>query len=738
MDMKLFDSVLQMSISGAAFIMAVVLIRVAAIHKLPKKTFLILWELVMIRLLIPFSIPSMFSVYTLVTHNLSSAALLEIETQHNIPAIQGLSVATQKAAEPPADLSSSVSMWFIIWCAGMILLVLFFVLSYLRCLIEFRTALPVHDHAVEKWLEKHPLKRPVLVRQSDRIFAPLTYGIFRPVILMPKKTDWKNEKQLHYVLSHEYVHIRRYDTVTKLIAALALCIHWFNPFVWLMYLLFNRDLELACDESVIRQFGEGSKSAYSRMLIDMEAAKSGLLPFCNSFSKNAIEERITAVMKMRKTSLFAICIAAVLIAGVTTAFATSATDSSKESNTIHNTDFTDEEFDQLLALQFDGYEDMSVSEFQNKVWKLTDTKEYRNLLERFSQNTALYEQKDSNEIASFLFYTVEPLTAERWQTRDFGGYVTTDHPGASDNAMLEFVFSLTIQNADTLTVGAYNAARLGISSGLKTLLQDKTEEQLQSNAFMQEAIQEKIDQLNAQWNTDRLQFSVDYSYLPLSKPDAGTEEQEKIPPEQESREYPDGTQEDYRSLLDLKTADYRSRSVADFNMDLLEWANEDYERMERINRDIAWQDFSVSLNSDELSFVTLTAWLSGVENAKYVQSNYTGRQEEDPGHNRYLPSKTTEENGYGAWCDLFYQFSYHIADKQTLTVGERDDRISNMMNEIQDFWNRTDIEEMLSMTEDDIVSRLKAIAAEYSNADITITILEDFTGFEKMDERNRL
>lgn len=356
------------------------------------------------------------------------------------------------------------------------------------------------------------------------------------------------------------------------------------------------------------------------MLIDMEAAKSGLLPFCNSFSKNAIEERITAVMKMRKTSLFAFCIAAVLIAGVTAAFATSAADSSKESNTIHNTDFTDEEFDQLLALQFDGYEDMSVSEFQNKVWKLTDTKEYRNLLERFSQNTALYEQKDSNETASFLFYTVEPLTAERWQTR----------------------------------------------------------------------------------------------------------------------EYPDGAQEDYRSLLDLKTADYRSRSVADFNMDLLEWANEDYERMERINRDIAWQDFSVNLNSDELSFVTLTAWLSGVENAKYVQSNYTGRQEEDPGHNRYLPSKTTEENGYGAWCDLFYQFSYHIADKQTLTVGERDDRIGNMMNEIQDFWNRTDIEEMLSMTEDDIVSRLKAIAAEYSNADITITILEDFTGFEKMDERNRL
>ena len=360
-----------------------------------------------------------------------------------------------------------------------------------------------------------------------------------------------------------------------------------------MYLLFNRDIELACDESVIRQFGEKSKSAYSLMLINMEAGKSGLLPFCNNFSKNAIEERITAVMKIKKTSLLAICIAAMLIVGVTTTFATSAAGNSREKNTVHDTDFSDEEFDKLLALQFDGYEDMSVSEFQNN------------------------------------------------------------------------------------------------------------------------------------------------SFMPLSELDAGKGEQENIQQGQERREYPNGTEEDYRSLLDLKTADYQSRSVADFNMDLLEWANENYERMERINVDTAQQDFSVNLDSDELSFVALTAWLSGVENGKYVQSINTGRKEEASIYNQYLPSKTTEENGYRAWCDLFYQFSYHIADKKALTVGERDDRIGNMMNEILDFWNRTDMEEMLSMTEDDIVSKLKKIAAEYSNANITIIIRGDSVSFEKMDERNR-
>ena len=197
---------LQMSFSGAAFITAVVIIRAVAINKLQKKTFLVLWELVMLRLLIPFSIPSMFSIYTLVTHSISSAALPEAETAYSVPAVQGLFVTVQGMEQPPVDVSPSVSIWFLVWCAGVILITLFFLISYLRCLMEFRTALPVHNHYVEKWLEERPLKRPILVRQSDRILAPLTYGIFRPVILMPKKMDWKNEKQQKYVLSHEYVH----------------------------------------------------------------------------------------------------------------------------------------------------------------------------------------------------------------------------------------------------------------------------------------------------------------------------------------------------------------------------------------------------------------------------------------------------------------------------------------------------------------------------------------------------
>lgn len=131
-----------------------------------------------------------------------------------------------------------------------------------------------------------------------KVSSPLTYGIFHPVILMPKQTDWKNTKELQYILSHEYVHIYHYDIARKLIAIIAICIHWFNPFVWGMYFFFNRDMELACDESVVHMFGETSKSTYARMLISMETKKRSLTPFCNHFSKNAIEERITAIMKI--------------------------------------------------------------------------------------------------------------------------------------------------------------------------------------------------------------------------------------------------------------------------------------------------------------------------------------------------------------------------------------------------------------------------------------------------------
>ena len=147
-------------------------------------------------------------------------------------------------------------------------------------------SLPVSNDFIKSWLSTHRMKRSISIRQFSRFTAPLTYGVFRPVILMPMSTDWENTKALQYVLAHEYVHIRRFDSVTKLVLTAVLCVHWFNPLVWMMYILANRDIELSCDEAVVRLFGENTRAAYARMLISMEETRSGFVPLCSNFSKN--------------------------------------------------------------------------------------------------------------------------------------------------------------------------------------------------------------------------------------------------------------------------------------------------------------------------------------------------------------------------------------------------------------------------------------------------------------------
>ena len=319
-------NLIQMSFSGTIMILAIIAVRALTVNRLPKKIFVFLWAAVLLRLLIPFSIPSVLSAYTLVERNESiQAPLANTLVDNMIPRVSEGQIDVN--AIPTQELQSNVSglsIWQVVWVSGVVLCAAFFIVSYLRCYFEFRTSLPVRSEFAVKWLEEHPLKRFVQIRQSDRISAPLTYGILKPVILMPKRTDWESRQQLQYVLMHEYVHIRHFDMVWKLIAAAALCVHWFNPAVWAMYVLFNRDIELSCDESVVRQFGDTSKVSYAKALITMEEKKRGLPSLSNTFSKNAIEKRITAIMKTRKRTVWAVMIGAALLVAVVVFFATSA------------------------------------------------------------------------------------------------------------------------------------------------------------------------------------------------------------------------------------------------------------------------------------------------------------------------------------------------------------------------------------------------------------------------------
>ena len=325
-------SLLQMSFLGTVIILLIVVLRAVLISRLPKKTFLILWWIALIRLLVPFSIKSVTSIYSLLQSIYSDInPVRTAQTTTFLPIHGNMPEIANGLSEAMVQRTESISILSVIWLAGLLLCFGFFAVSYIKCYREFRFSLPVENDILEAWKEKHPLKRSLSIRQIETIAAPLSYGVIRPVILMPKNTEWKNIYQLRYVLEHEYVHIRRLDMLTKLIMIAAVCIHWFNPLVWVMYILFNRDLELSCDETVVCRFGMDIKSVYATTLISMEEKKSGLTPLCNSFSKNAIEERIRAIMKIKKTSKFAVIISAVLVICVTGGFATSA--SSLEKNT---------------------------------------------------------------------------------------------------------------------------------------------------------------------------------------------------------------------------------------------------------------------------------------------------------------------------------------------------------------------------------------------------------------------
>ena len=327
-------SLLQMSFLGTVIILLIVVLRAVLINRLPKKTFLILWWIALIRLLVPFSIKSVTSIYSLLQSIYSDInPVRTAQTTTFLPIHGNMPEIANGLSEAMVQRTESISILSVIWLAGLLLCFGFFAVSYIKCYREFRFSLPVENDILEAWKEKHPLKRSLSIRQIETIAAPLSYGVIRPVILMPKNTEWKNIYQLRYVLEHEYVHIRRLDMLTKLIMIAAVCIHWFNPLVWVMYILFNRDLELSCDETVVRRFGMDIKSVYATALISMEEKKSGLTPLCNSFSKNAIEERIRAIMKIKKTSKFAVMISAVLVICVTGGFATSASSLEKKTET---------------------------------------------------------------------------------------------------------------------------------------------------------------------------------------------------------------------------------------------------------------------------------------------------------------------------------------------------------------------------------------------------------------------
>ena len=319
-------SLVQMTLYGGAFVLFIVVVRALALHRLPKGAFLVLWEMAALRLLLPFTIPLPFGLLappeplTAVGEYLAAGGTSPSGTPAaGIPSGAPITAGTAPSSALP-----------VVWLAAAALMAAYFIVSYGRARRRFRASVPDDSPAVRRWLADQKLRRPLEVRQSALVSSPLTYGVLRPVILLPEPMEREDDDTLTYILTHELVHVQRFDALAKLVFAAALCVHWFNPLVWVLYVLANRDLELSCDQRVMDHLGGRKKAAYALTLINMEETRSGYFSPYSHFSKLAIEERIEAIMKYKKASVLALGLAAALVIGATTAFAASASPVSNE------------------------------------------------------------------------------------------------------------------------------------------------------------------------------------------------------------------------------------------------------------------------------------------------------------------------------------------------------------------------------------------------------------------------
>ncbi len=734
--------ILQMSVYGGVMVLAIVAVRLAVLRFLPKRMLVILWCIALARLLVPLEIPSRFSVYSFVgkqaeadgnaiwRQNDAEDRMLRPQAQtDSITKVRqageayGGELSEQSKMDDGALLTKvgatkgTGHLAWIIWGTGAAACGIFFLAAYIRSLREFRMSLPARSDCVARWEEclrlaqgsfpwrrrlergRRGTVRPVTVRVSDRTDVPLTYGIFQPVILLPKEIEQEGAKQpekLNYVLWHEYMHIRHGDCLLKLIVVAAVCMHWFNPLVWAMYVLINRDIELACDESVVRHCGIDSKALYADMLIGMEARKSGLAPFCSYFGRNAAEERIRAVMGIKKKSLGI----AILAAGVTLlfsmVFATSAADGTQQTvekgagnmegqhGAVPKTLKADETEEQMyLEAGFVGSPEDSEEEIEEEVQQEI-RKQWDTLLACYKPFGLTYEY-DTLSGDCRMYFQGQAVQGIMDEEQDIW---IAGHAGTG-----ETLYGEAAKDA----IEVYTVYEDGKLAGLRAATREE---------------QEEWDLLRKK-NTDDFYNNV-----------------------QEVREFLPGTKEDYRAIFSLKKPDYKQMTLAEFNSALLDWGNENYDCYDRIMCDRIWDDFRVSLSAEEKDFISCTVNLSSQENAMYVRSIYKGTPTEDVSLGDTCTKSLEDGEVQYAWCQMYYQFSYHVADREKATVGERDRCVGGMVEAIEAFWDETDIEDILKMEKSDLIKELNRLARKYSSDNIIITVgTEEQIGLESIDER---
>ena len=313
---RLFIQILNMSISAGWLILAVTAARFL-LKKAPRRITALLWGLAALRLILPDSVPSALSL--LPSAETLSPSLLYAEH----PAVHSGIAPLDRFVNPvlgevlAADPFSSVNpaqVWAYVgacvWIAGLAVFLLYGALSFLLLCRTTRESVPYRGN----------------IRLCDHVGTPFILGVFRPRIILPSEMgNDPDSSGLAYVLAHENAHLRRKDHLWKPLGFLLLSVYWFSPPVWIAYILFCRDIEAACDESVIRDLETDGKKAYAHALVSYGTRRTAVSACPLAFGESAVRDRVKMILKYRKPALWITPAAALLCLAVAVCFMTNPT-----------------------------------------------------------------------------------------------------------------------------------------------------------------------------------------------------------------------------------------------------------------------------------------------------------------------------------------------------------------------------------------------------------------------------
>ena len=306
---ELFLKIINMSISASGLVLVVLILRFV-LKKAPKWVNILLWGIVAIRLICPFSFESALSLIPSAEtcpEKVMSGPSFDVQT--GITPVDNrindyLGDRYFEGVTVPANNGNNImTILTIVWTIGILLLVAYTVISYWRLRRKVDTAVRYKDN----------------IFQSENVKSPFVLGIIKPRIYLPFNM---NGQDLEHVVAHEQAHIHRKDHWWKPFGFLLLTIHWFNPLVWLAYVLLCRDIELACDEKVIKELGNEQRADYTQALVACSVNRRMIAACPLAFGEVGVKDRVKSVMNYKKPAFWGVVLAVIVCVFVAVCFLT--------------------------------------------------------------------------------------------------------------------------------------------------------------------------------------------------------------------------------------------------------------------------------------------------------------------------------------------------------------------------------------------------------------------------------